>query len=92
MKQLHGIASCLECPRERYLGASSSPLRFRIRQDFLIPPVAQGQGLKMAARTVGVAVTTARSQLQQVFGKTGTNHQAELVALIHRTLTHLRSD
>ena len=41
----------------------------------------------MAARTVGVAVTTARSQLQQVFGKTGTNHQAELVALIHRTLT-----
>jgi DNA-binding CsgD family transcriptional regulator len=54
--------------------------------------VAQGQGLKMAARTVGVAVTTARSQLQQVFGKTGTNHQAELVALVHRTLTHLRSD
>jgi hypothetical protein len=43
-----------------------------------------GQGLKMAARTMGVAVTTARSQLQQVFGKTGTNHQAELVALVHK--------
>ena len=54
--------------------------------------IAQGQGLKMAARTTGVAVTTARSQLQQVFGKTGTNHQAELVALVHRTLTHLRQD
>ena len=44
------------------------------------------RGSKMAARTTGVAVTTARSQLT-VFGKTGTNHQAELVALVHRTLT-----
>ena len=54
--------------------------------------ITQGQGLKMAARTMGVAVTTARSQLQQVFGKTGTNHQAELVALVHKTLPHLRQN
>ena len=51
--------------------------------------VAQGQGLKAAAAKMGVATTTARSQLQQAFAKTGTNHQAELAALV-RTLTHLR--
>jgi DNA-binding CsgD family transcriptional regulator len=39
---------------------------------------------------MGVAPTTARSQLQQVFAKTGTAHQAELAALVHRTLTLLR--
>jgi DNA-binding CsgD family transcriptional regulator len=51
--------------------------------------IAHGQGLKAAAAKVGVAITTARSQLQQAFAKTGTNHQAELAALV-RTLTHLR--
>ena len=52
--------------------------------------IARGHGLKTAARAMGVAPTTARSQLQQVFAKTGTNHQAELAALIHRTFTHVR--
>jgi DNA-binding CsgD family transcriptional regulator len=52
--------------------------------------VAHGHGLKTAARAMGVAPTTARSQLQQVFAKTGTSHQAELAALVHRTLSHLR--
>ncbi len=51
--------------------------------------IARGQGLKTAARAMGVAPTTARSQLQQVFAKTGTNHQAELAALVHRTFTHV---
>jgi DNA-binding CsgD family transcriptional regulator len=54
--------------------------------------IAHGQGLQAAADTMGVALTTARSQLQQVFAKTGTSHQAELAALVHRTLTHLRYD
>jgi DNA-binding CsgD family transcriptional regulator/PAS domain-containing protein len=52
--------------------------------------VAHGHGLKTAARVMGVAPTTARSQLQQVFAKTGTCHQAELAALVHRTLSHVR--
>lgn len=52
--------------------------------------IAQGHGLQAAAVTMGVAPTTARSQLQQVFAKTGTAHQAELAALVHRTLTLLR--
>jgi DNA-binding CsgD family transcriptional regulator len=54
--------------------------------------VARGHGLKAAAETMGVATTTARTQLQQAFAKTGTNHQAELAALVHRTLTPLRHD
>ena len=52
--------------------------------------IAHGHGLKTAARAMGVAPTTARSQLQQVFAKTGTSHQAELAALVHRTFTHLQ--
>jgi DNA-binding CsgD family transcriptional regulator/PAS domain-containing protein len=52
--------------------------------------VAHGRGLQAAADSMGVAVTTARSQLQQAFIKTGTSSQAELAALVHRTLSSLR--
>jgi DNA-binding CsgD family transcriptional regulator len=54
--------------------------------------VAQGNGLQAAAHATGVALSTARSQLQQVFAKTGTRQQAELAALVNRTLTLLRHD
>jgi DNA-binding CsgD family transcriptional regulator len=54
--------------------------------------IANGHGLKAAARAMGVAPTTVRSQLQQAFAKTGTKHQAELAALIHKTLTQVRND
>jgi DNA-binding CsgD family transcriptional regulator len=53
--------------------------------------IGHGHGLKAAAVRMGVAVTTARSQLQQAFAKTGTKHQAELAALV-RTLTQIRQD
>jgi DNA-binding CsgD family transcriptional regulator/PAS domain-containing protein len=52
--------------------------------------VAHGHGLQAAADMMGVALTTARTQLQQAFAKTGTRHQAELAALVHRTLTQIR--
>jgi DNA-binding CsgD family transcriptional regulator len=52
--------------------------------------IAHGHGLQAAADKVGVALTTARSQLQQAFSKTGTSHQAELAALVQRALTHVR--
>jgi DNA-binding CsgD family transcriptional regulator/PAS domain-containing protein len=52
--------------------------------------IAHGQGLQAAANSMGVALTTVRSQLQQAFAKTGTSHQAELAALVQRTLTHVR--
>jgi DNA-binding NarL/FixJ family response regulator len=54
--------------------------------------VADGHGLKAAAKSMGVAVTTARSQLQQAFVKTGTRQQAELAALVHRMVANLRYD
>jgi DNA-binding CsgD family transcriptional regulator/PAS domain-containing protein len=54
--------------------------------------IAHGHGLQAAADIMGVALTTARSQLQQVFAKTDTSHQAELAAIVHRALTHLRYD
>jgi DNA-binding CsgD family transcriptional regulator len=54
--------------------------------------IAHGHGLRAAAKAMGVALTTARSQLQQAFAKTGTRHQAELAALVQRTLTHIRHD
>jgi DNA-binding CsgD family transcriptional regulator len=52
--------------------------------------VSRGHGLRAAANEMGVALTTARSQLQQAFAKTDTRHQAELAALVHRTLAHIR--
>jgi DNA-binding CsgD family transcriptional regulator len=54
--------------------------------------VAQGHGLQAAAAAMGVALTTARSQLQQVFAKTGTGQQAELAALVNRALTVVRHE
>jgi DNA-binding CsgD family transcriptional regulator/PAS domain-containing protein len=52
--------------------------------------IARGHGLQAAANTMGIAVTTAKSQLKQAFVKTGTQHQAELAALVSRTLSHIR--
>ena len=54
--------------------------------------IARGKGLKTAARTMGIAPTTARTQLQRAFAKTGTSQQAELAALVHKTLTQIRHD
>jgi DNA-binding CsgD family transcriptional regulator/PAS domain-containing protein len=54
--------------------------------------IAEGHGLKVAARRVGIGLTTARSHLQHTFEKTGTKQQAELVALVHRTLGTVRQN
>ena len=44
--------------------------------------LARGQSLEAIAAERGVALSTARSQLRSVFGKTQTKRQAELVALV----------
>jgi DNA-binding CsgD family transcriptional regulator len=44
--------------------------------------IARGEGLKACARKLGIAVSTGRSHLKQIFEKTETRRQAELVRLI----------
>jgi DNA-binding CsgD family transcriptional regulator len=44
--------------------------------------LADGASLPSMAQAFDVKLTTIRSQLQQVFAKTGTSRQAELVALL----------
>jgi DNA-binding CsgD family transcriptional regulator len=44
--------------------------------------LVQGHSLAEALKRLGVGVNTARSQLKNIFGKTGTNRQAELVRLL----------
>lgn len=44
--------------------------------------LAQGSSLASAAQAFDVKLTTIRSQLQQIFAKTGTSRQSELVAML----------
>jgi DNA-binding CsgD family transcriptional regulator len=44
--------------------------------------LAAGASLPSMAKAFDVKLTTVRSQLQQVFAKTGTSRQAELVAVL----------
>ncbi|MDQ8732846.1 helix-turn-helix transcriptional regulator [Bradyrhizobium sp. LHD-71] len=44
--------------------------------------IAKGDGLKACARRLGIAMSTGRSHLRQIFEKTETKRQAELVRLI----------
>jgi DNA-binding CsgD family transcriptional regulator/PAS domain-containing protein len=47
--------------------------------------VGAGQSLEDIAAARGVSVQTVRTQLKQIFSKTGTNRQSALAALIERT-------
>jgi DNA-binding CsgD family transcriptional regulator len=40
-----------------------------------------GEALVQAAAKLGIAISTARTQLQQVFAKTRTSRQAELIRI-----------
>jgi DNA-binding CsgD family transcriptional regulator len=44
--------------------------------------IAKGEGLKACTRRLGIAMSTGRSHLKQIFEKTETRRQAELVRLI----------
>ncbi len=48
----------------------------------LVSVIAQGQSMDEAAESCGITIATARSYLKQIFAKTGTNRQAELVKLV----------
>ncbi|NVK20340.1 MAG: DNA-binding response regulator [Methylocystaceae bacterium] len=48
----------------------------------LAAELSQGYTLEMAAEHIGLTISTARTYLKQVFAKTETNRQAELVKLV----------
>ena len=45
--------------------------------------ITKGHGLAACARRLGIAVTTARSHLRQIFAKTNTKRQAEFVGIAY---------
>jgi DNA-binding CsgD family transcriptional regulator len=53
----------------------------------LAAALAKGDSLTTYALTAGIARNTARAQLASIFDKTGTSRQAELVALIWRSVS-----
>lgn len=59
----------------RSFGLTPAELRLAAR-------IASGQNLKETAEGLGISITTARHHLQQIFGKTGTRQQSQLVALL----------
>ncbi|MEQ9110577.1 MAG: response regulator [Rhodospirillaceae bacterium] len=60
---------------EQHLGLTPAEAR-------LVSVLAQGHSIDSAATKCGVTVATARSYLKQIFSKTSTNRQAELVKLV----------
>ncbi|BAW07137.1 helix-turn-helix transcriptional regulator [Nocardia seriolae] len=70
---------CRETLRELYgLTRAESQVAFE---------VLRGSGLSAVARELYISVNTARTHLRQVFAKTGTNRQAELVRLLSCVLS-----
>jgi DNA-binding CsgD family transcriptional regulator len=59
-------------------------------QAALAREIARGEGLDAAAERLGIARATARTHLADVFAKTGTRRQAELVRLLLRISPGLR--
>jgi DNA-binding CsgD family transcriptional regulator len=54
--------------------------------------ILKGDGLQAAADRLGISVTTARTHLAHVFGKTGARRQAELVRLILQNQPAIRAE
>jgi DNA-binding CsgD family transcriptional regulator len=77
-------------PASRASDVAGAPAVNRLRAEFgltraearLALYLAEGASLPSMAQAFDVKLTTIRSQLQQVFSKTGTCRQAELVALL----------
>ena len=62
----------------------SSSFRLTPAEARIACAIAHGESLATIAKAHGIAVTTAKTQLQAVFTKTGTHRQAELTALLAR--------
>ena len=90
----HAAPPCSVAPSGRHPSASpasaGAPGVIQLRAEFgltkaearLALYLADGASLPSIAQAFDVKLTTIRSQLQQVFAKTGTSRQAELVAVL----------
>lgn len=58
------------------------------REASLAVELTRGASLAEAADTLGITRETARGHLKAVFGKTGTNRQSDLVALVQRAASN----
>jgi DNA-binding CsgD family transcriptional regulator/PAS domain-containing protein len=91
LRDQDGAILCVFDP-ESEAAASINPLcefyRLSAMESKLAEMMARGQSLIEAAERLGLKEHTARSYLKQIFQKTGTNRQGELVALLLRTSVH----
>jgi DNA-binding CsgD family transcriptional regulator len=71
--------------RERPVDLFASIHSLTAREAQILAIIIEGDGLIKAAEILGIAVTTARTHLQEIFGKTGTSKRAELVRLFFDT-------
>ena len=78
-----GRPCCLVLISDGGISALSRTYRLTPAETRLVEAVVVGKGLSSAARALGISRSTAQSHLDNVFQKTGTNRQAELVALTH---------
>ncbi len=74
---------CLILVDDGGIAAVSCSYRLTPAETRLVEAVVVGKGLTWAAKALGISRSTAQSHLDSVFQKTGTNRQAELVALTH---------
>jgi DNA-binding CsgD family transcriptional regulator/PAS domain-containing protein len=78
-----GRPCCLILINDGGISAMARTYRLTPAETRLVEAIVVGKGLTWAARELGVSRSTAQSHLDNVFQKTGTNRQAELVALTH---------
>lgn len=87
----HGAIVCVFDP-ESEAAASVHPIcefyRLSAMESKIAELMAQGYSITEAADRLSLKEHTARSYLKQIFQKTGTNRQGELVALLLRTSVH----
>jgi DNA-binding CsgD family transcriptional regulator len=67
--------------QERPVELFASAHSLTARETRVLEIIVEGCGLPEAAKRLGIAVTTARTHLQEVFRKTGTRKQSELIRL-----------
>ena len=88
-----------QCAKRLYLEAHSLPRSEALRSLYsltgaeieLVELLCDGNSLEEAADRRGVTMNTARSQLKQIFFKTSTSRQSELVRLVLAGIAPIRS-